>query len=116
MLIILSPYCVPIFTLLLLLVSAVSEVQHEPFLVGAVGFSYMFHLHTYLSQTKYYQPDLLMYGLIPSYSFIILINLFFSGIIIMSVSHGLSAFKAYFDSVYRHSGSYLYPLLSYFQI
>ncbi len=114
MLITLSPYCVPIFTLFLLLISALVKVQHESFLVAAIGFTYLFHLHTFMVQTKTYQPDLRAYGLIPSYSFIVFFNLLFSGFILLSITDGLWGFKTFLLDTYEHIYSYLEPLSSKF--
>ena len=107
MLIALSPYCIPIFTIFLLIAASFIDGQHAAFMVGAVGFTYFFHVHTFFVQTRHYQPDLRAYGLIPSYSFIIFFNLLFSGLILWSVTDGLMGFRVFFADAYGHVATYL---------
>ena len=83
-------------------------------MAGAVGFTYFFHLHTFVVQTKHYQPDLRAYGLIISYSFIIFFNLLFSGLIIWSITDGLFGFRAFFADAYTHSTAYFEQLAGKF--
>ena len=95
MFILLSPYCIPIFTLILVIIAAVFELQQNPYMIGALGFTYIFHIQTFVGQTRGFQPDLREYGLITSYVFIILINLLMTGMIIGSITNGLGAFKGF---------------------
>ena len=103
MLIILSPYCIPIFTLLLTIIAAIFGVRQNQYMIGAIGFTYMFHLHTFLVQTKGHQPDLRIYGRIPSYIFILLINLVMTGMIIGSITDGLMAFRNFSVSAWNYT-------------
>ena len=107
MLIALSPYCVPIFTLFLLILSAIVRVEHETLVVGLIGLTFMFHIHTFIKQTRSHQPDLKIYGLIPSYSFILFFNLFFSGVIFLSLKDGLWAFITFAEGGFRYSYDFL---------
>ena len=93
MLIVLSPYCIPIFTLFALLLGAIAQGNHLDWIAAIIGFSYCFHLQTFAKQTRHYQTDLRKYGLFPSYGFIILLNLFFGSVILFSMIYGLEAFK-----------------------
>ena len=63
----------------------------------------MFHLHTFLVQTKGHQPDLRIYGRIPSYVFILLFNLVMTGMIIGSITDGLMAFKDFSMSTWNYT-------------
>ena len=100
MLIVLSPYCIPIFTLFALLLRAIVNTNHVEWLAAVIGFTYCFHLQTFAKQTRHYQTDLKKYGLFPSYGFIILMNLFFGSVILFSVQYGLAAFKEVFIRVF----------------
>lgn len=108
MLITLSPYCIPIFTVFLLLVSFFIDIQNQAILLGGIGFTYMFHIHTFFMQAKAYQPDLKEYGLFTSYGFIIFFNLLFSGFVIRSAVEGLPGLKNFIIGAYQQ----IYPFVN----
>lgn len=92
MLILLSPYCVPIFTIFLMLLKPLLQVKFFPYLEGAIGFSYLFHLHNNWLQTSNRQTDIKKYPFFTAYSFITLFQLLFLSIILLSFVIGLNAF------------------------
>ena len=92
MLILLSPYCIPIFTIALLLLKPLFQVQFAPYIEFAVGLSYFFHLHTNWLQTSLRQTDITKYPLLTSYSFIWLFHFLWVGIVFLSFQKGWSAF------------------------
>jgi len=92
MLIILSPYCIPIFTLILLLVKPFLLSHLTTILDAAIGFTYLFHLHTNCLQTGLRQTDITKYPLLTSFSFIALFQFLFAGIILLSLQEGYNAF------------------------
>lgn len=92
MLILLSPYCIPIFTIFFLLIRPLLQTKFAPYLEFLLGFSYFFHLHTNWLQTGNRQTDITKYPLFTSYSFIILFQLLMLGIILFSFKSGLNAF------------------------
>ncbi len=92
MLILLSPYCIPIFTVALLLAKPLLQAQFMPYIEGAIGFSYGFHLHNNWLQTSNRQTDIRKYPYFTSYAFIVLFQLLFISIIFLSFKIGLAAF------------------------
>ena len=92
MLILLSPYCIPIFTVFLMLLKPLLQTQFFPYLEATIGFSYLFHLHNFWLQTGNRQTDIKKYPFFTSYSFITLFHLLFVSIISMSFVVGLNAF------------------------
>lgn len=92
MLILLSPYCIPIFTIVLLLIRPLLQVKFAPYLEVALGASYLYHLHTNWLQTGNRQTDITRYPLFTSYSFIVLFQLLFLCIILFSFKSGVAAF------------------------
>ncbi len=103
MLILLSPYCIPIFTIGLLLLRPLFQIQFAPYLEFAIGISYFFHLHTNWLQTGRRQTDITKYPLLTSYSFIWFFHFLLIGILFLSFQKGLSAFwefpKVTFESI-----------------
>ncbi len=95
MLMILSPYCVPLFTLIGVITAIILDAQQNAYMLGLIGFTYMFHIHTFIDQTRGFQTDLRMYGLLPSYLFILLLHLILSGTIIGSIVEGFFAFQSF---------------------
>lgn len=94
MFIFLSPYCVPIFTLLLLLISPLFQTQFTPYIEGLIGFTYFFHLHNNWLQTHNRQTDIRKYPYFTAYAFITLFHLLFLSIILLHFIEGLDAFVA----------------------
>lgn len=103
MLILLSPYCIPIFTLFIVLIAGVFGAQSNPYLIGSLGFTYIFHLHTFAIQADSKQPDFKPYGLLTSYVFIIMVNLLMVGLIIGSTGKGLMIFKDFLLMSWNYS-------------
>lgn len=92
MLILLSPYCIPIFTIALLLLRPLFQIQFAPYLEFSIGLSYFFHLHTNWLQTSRRQTDITKYPLLTSYSFIWFFHFLVIGIVFLSFQEGVSAF------------------------
>ena len=92
MLILLSPYCIPIFTILLLLLKPLFQLKFSPYMEFLIGFTYFFHLHTNWLQTSNRQTDINKYPFFTSYSFILLFHLLFLGILFYSFKIGLDSF------------------------
>jgi len=91
MLIILSPYCIPIFTIALLLLHPLFQTRFIPYIQFAVGLTYLYHLHTNWLQIGLRQTDITKYPLFISFGFITLFHLLFLGIILLYYQEGASA-------------------------
>ena len=102
MLILLSPYCIPIFTIALLLLRPLFQAQFSPYLEFIIGLSYLFHLHTNWIQTGRRQTDITKYPLLTSYSFIWLFHFLVVGIVFLSFQEGLSAFWEFPKVIFEH--------------
>lgn len=91
MVILLSPYCIPIFTIFLFLLKPLFQAQFAPYLEFGLGLTYFFHLHTNWLQTGNRQTDITRYPLVTSYSFISLFHFLIAGILFLSFYKGFSA-------------------------
>jgi len=92
MMIVLSPYCIPIFTILLLLLQPLFQAQFLPYLQFGIGMTYLYHLHTNWMQIGLRQTDITKYPLLTSFGFITLFHLLFLGIILWTFQDGWRAF------------------------
>ncbi len=75
----LAPYCLPIYTLFILLAYLVARQKYsqaflEPLLIGAVGFTLSFHASLTLYAIRQNQPDIVNSGPFFSLIFIVLAN------------------------------------------
>ena len=68
------------------------QTKFFPYLELALGFSYLFHLHNNWLQTSNRQTDIKKYPFFTSYAFIMLFQLLFLSIILLSFVIGLNAF------------------------
>ena len=101
MLILLSPYCIPIFTIFLLLLMPLLQNRFAPYLEFGIGLTYLFHLHNNWLQTSNRQTDITKYPLFTSYSFIILFHFIFLGIILLCFEEGVRAFLEFPKIAFR---------------
>lgn len=101
MLIVLSPYCIPIFTIALLLLQPLFQTRFVPYLQFGVGLTYLFHLHTNWLQTGLRQTDITKYPLFTSFGFITLFHLLFLGIILLYYPEGVSALWEFPASIFE---------------
>ncbi len=101
MMIILSPYCIPIFTILLLLLQPLFQKQFLPYLQFAIGLTYLFHLHTNWLQVGFRQTDITKYPLLTSFGFIVFFQFVFLGIVLLSFQDGWRAFITFPQMVFE---------------
>lgn len=66
----LAPYCIPIYTFMLFPFRFVGDTGYMIVFDALIAFSYAFHLHSFIRQTRPYQPDIENCGLGRSAAFI----------------------------------------------
>lgn len=97
----LSPYCIPIFTIPLLLIYPAIISKYWWYLDMAVGLTYAFHISTFIKQMHIKQPDIKDSGIVFSYGFIALMNFYFAGAILLSMKYGgLKSFWLFIERSY----------------
>lgn len=112
MLILLSPYCIPIFTITFLLLRPLLQIQFWPYLEFLIGASYLFHLHTNWLQTGLRQTDINKYPYLTSFSFIILFHFILLGVVLQTFQDGLSAFWLFPKNMLEHLNLLFMSLLN----
>lgn len=113
MLIVLSPYCIPIFTILFLLLQPLFQTQYLPYLQFIIGLTYLFHLHTNWLQVGFRQTDITKYPLLTSFGFILFFQLLFLGIVLLHYQEGWRAFIAFPKMMYEKLMLALEVLMAY---
>lgn len=98
----LSPYFLPIFTIFLLLLRLIIDPECLFGYDIAVGITYAFHLSCFRAQTGSYQTDLQKHGLAFSYLVIITFHALVTSIVLMSIDTNLwPALKIYAVNCYN---------------
>ncbi len=66
----LSPYCIPIYTFMLFPFRFAGDSHYMIIFDALIAFTYAFHVHAFIKQTRYTQPDIEGCGLARSTTFI----------------------------------------------
>ena len=70
----LSPYCIPIYTFMLFPFRFAGDSHYMIVFDFLIAFSYAFHVHSFIKQTRYTQPDIENCGKARSTAFIIFVH------------------------------------------
>ena len=70
----LSPYCIPIFTVMLFPFRFAGDGHYMVIFDALIAFTYAFHVHAFIMQTRYYQSDIENCGKARSTAFIVFVH------------------------------------------
>ena len=93
----LTPYCFPLFTVMGLTIRPWLSPTVYVWVDIVNGITFAFHITTFYLQARPHQTDLIKYGILFSYSFILLINFVLVGLVLLITK-----------SNFTHFGPYLY--------
>lgn len=96
----LSPYCIPIYTFMLFPFRFAGMNDFMVFFDFLIAFSYAFHLHAFIKQTRLTQSDIENCGTARSVAFISFVNLLVASLIIATPKGGV------LNSIIRVCGMY----------
>ena len=85
----LSPYCVPIYTFMIFPFRFVGDCDYMIFFDARIAFSYAFHLHSFIKQTRFTQPDIENCGIARSLSFLSFTHLAVASLILATPKGGV---------------------------
>ena len=71
----LSPYCIPIYTFMLFPFRFAGDSHYMIAFDALIAFSYAFHVHSFIKQTRFRQPDIENCGKARSVTFIMFVHL-----------------------------------------
>ena len=70
----LSPYCIPIYTFMLFPFRFAGDSHYMIIFDALIAFTYAFHIHAFIKQTRFSQPDIEGCGLARSATFIAFVH------------------------------------------
>jgi len=108
----LTPYCFQLFTFVFLLIRMITDNTMSIVVDVFIGIAFLFHITTFWKQTRPYQNDIQRHGYVFSYSFIILMNLLFIGMVFSVIKGGFAEFGVYFVNGFNR----VYTLLCSFNL
>ena len=85
----LSPYCIPIFTFMLFPFRFAGDASYMIVFDVLIAFTYAFHLHTFIKQTRLTQSDIENCGIARSASFLAFANLAVASLILATPKGGV---------------------------
>ena len=93
----LSPYCIPIYTFMIFPFRFAGDYHYMIFFDALIAFSYAFHLHSSIKQTRFTQPDIENCGIARSVSYLAFTHLAVASLILAIPKGGvLKAFGRVF--------------------
>ena len=93
----LSPYCIPIYTIMIFPFRFAGDAHYMIIFDALIAFTYAFHLHSFIKQTRFTQSDIENCGIARSVSFLAFANLAVASLILATPKGGvLNAFSRVF--------------------
>ena len=88
-LITLSPYCIPIYTFMIFPFRFAGDANYMVFFDMLIAFTYAFHLHLFIKQTRFTQSDIENCGIVKSVAFLSFIHLAVASLILATPKGGV---------------------------
>ena len=85
----LSPYCIPIYTFMIFPFRFAGDNNYMIFFDALIAFTYAFHLHSFIKQTRFTQSDIKNCGIARSVSFLALTHLAVASLILATPKGGV---------------------------
>ena len=102
----LSPYCIPIYTFMLFPFRFAGDSHYMIIFDVLIAFTYAFHLHAFIKQTRFSQPDIEGCGIACSTAFISFVHLCVISLICATPKGGVM------NAIHRVFWEYPYTILS----
>ena len=85
----LSPYCIPIYTFMIFPFRFAGDWRYMIFFDALIAFSYAFHLHSFIRQTRFTQPDIENCGIARSVAFLAFTHLAVASLVLATPKGGV---------------------------
>ena len=102
----LSPYCIPIYTFMLFPFRFAGDSHYMIVFDALIAFSYAFHVHSFIKQTRFRQPDIENCGIARSVTFIAFVHMAVISLIMATPKGGV------LKAIYRVFWEYPIDILS----
>lgn len=115
----LSPYCIPIYTFMLFPFRFAGDNEFMIVFDFLIGFTYAFHVHSFIKQTRYTQSDIKGCGLALSTTFITFVHLCVLSLIAATPKSGVlnaicRVFWEYPLTILRNPAAWFHDIIQYF--
>jgi hypothetical protein len=115
----LSPYCIPIYTFMLFPFRFAGDSHYMIVFDALIAFSYAFHVHSFIKQTRFRQPDIENCGKARSVTFIAFVHMAVISLIMATPKGGVlkaihRVFWEYPLQIISDPSAWLSDILMYF--
>ncbi len=115
----LSPYCIPIYTFMVFPFRFAGDFNYLIFFDALIAFSYAFHIHSFIKQTRITQSDIRNCGIAKSVAFITLTHLAVASIILATPKGGVlnalcRVFWEYPTQILTNPSGWMNEIIKYF--
>lgn len=115
----LSPYCIPIYTFMLFPFRFAGDNEHMIFFDILIAFTYAFHVHSFIKQTRYSQSDIEGCGLARSTTFITFVHFCVLALILAIPRGGVlkalfRVFWVYPKAILTDPSGWFYDIITFF--
>lgn len=115
----LSPYCIPIYTLMIFPFRFAGDSHYMIIFDVLIAFTYAFHVHTFIKQTRFTQNDIENCGIAQSVSFISFVHLAMLSLILATPKGGVlkalgRVFWEYPWQILTDPSGWIHEIIKYF--
>lgn len=116
----LSPYCIPIYTLMIFPFRFAGDSHYMIIFDALIAFTYAFHVHAFINQTRFTQNDIENCGIAQSVSFISFVHLAMISLILAIPKGGVlkaigRVFCEYPKQIIFDFSGWIHEIIKYFQ-
>ena len=116
----LSPYCIPIYTLMIFPFRFAGDSHYMIIFDALIAFTYAFHVHAFIKQTRFTQNDIENCGIAQSVSFISFVHLAMISLILAIPKGGVlkaigRVFGEYLWQILTDPSGWFHEIIKYFQ-
>lgn len=116
----LSPYCIPIYTLMIFPFRFAGDSHYMIIFDALIAFTYAFHVHAFIKQTRFTQNDIENCGIAQSVSFISFVHLAIISLILAIPKGGVlkaigRVFCEYPKQIIFDFSGWLHEIINFFQ-
>ena len=115
----LSPYCIPIYTIMIFPFRFAGDAHYMIIFDALIAFTYAFHLHSFIKQTRLTQSDIENCGIARSVSFLAFANLAVASLILATPKGGvlkaiIRVFWEYPLQILTNPSGWAHEIINYF--
>ena len=116
----LSPYCIPIYTLMIFPFRFAGDSHYMIIFDALIAFTYAFHVHAFIKQTRFTQNDIENCGIAQSVSFISFVHLAMISLILAIPKGGVlkaigRVFGEYLWQIVTDPSGWFHEIIKYYQ-